>query len=156
MARVRRLLVEAAVVVAVMTALGAALYAWHARPGSPARVLAPEPGCDLRSGPCGAVLPDGRRLELAVRPRSLPLMEPLTLTVTVPGPLAAEPAVTVTGVNMDMGVQRADLEPAGEGVYQGQVVLPICSSRRMEWQARVGLATAAGPVAVPFRFETRR
>jgi hypothetical protein len=152
----RKVLGEATLVVAVMAALGAALYGWQARDGTPARVVAPEPGCDLGAGPCAAVLPDGRRLELAVTPRSLPLMEPLTFSLTVPGPVPGEPTLTVTGVNMDMGVQRASLEPAGEGAYQGRVVLPVCSSRRMEWQARVDLPADGGPLAVPFRFETLR
>lgn len=142
--------------VAVMAVAGMALYGWQARPGVELAVVEPATGCDLGAGPCAAHLDDGRRVALAVTPRSLPLMEPLTFTLTVPGPVTEVPELVVTGVNMDMGFQRTRLESMGGDRYQGRVTLPVCSTRRMLWQARVTLDLGQGPLAVPFRFSTLR
>lgn len=36
-------------------------------------------------------------------------------------------------VDMDMGVNRYRLEPAGAGVWQANVVLPVCVAGRSNW-----------------------
>lgn len=112
--------------------------------------------CDLRAGPCTSTLPDGGRITLSILPRSLPLARPLEIEVRLEGVDAREVAVDFVGVNMDMGLNRAPLQPAGEDRFTGSGMLPVCARSRMVWDARVLADTGAGLVAAPFRFETRR
>lgn len=118
-------------------------------------VLAPDPACDLRVGPCERALPGGGRLRFAVSPAGLPLMEPLALEVTLDQVAARGVQVDISGLNMDMGPNRTRLQPEGPGRWVGTTVLPACSSRVMEWDAAVWLELPTGVWAVPHRFATR-
>ncbi|TDY01162.1 hypothetical protein [Thiohalophilus thiocyanatoxydans] len=40
---------------------------------------------------------------------------------------------------MDMGRNRFTLSPAGEGIWRGELLLPICVTGRVDWQVRVQL-----------------
>jgi hypothetical protein len=120
------------------------------------RSLEPDPACDLRSGGCTRVLPDGGSLVFRILPPELPLMQPLQLLVELEGREVAGVQVDISGLNMDMGINRTRLEPAGNGRWTGSTLLPICSQQVMLWEAAVWLEDDSGIVSVPHRFETRR
>ncbi|MDR9435741.1 MAG: hypothetical protein RI563_02605 [Thiohalophilus sp.] len=44
--------------------------------------------------------------------------------------------------DMDMGRNRFKLSPAGDGIWRGELLLPICVTGRVDWQVRVQLDTA--------------
>lgn len=67
---------------------------------------------------------------------------PLRWTVQAEGGLAPT-VVEASGLEMNMGLPRAMLLPAGESTWTGGVVLPACREPRMRWQVDV-LATAGG------------
>jgi hypothetical protein len=142
----------------VLLAIVAGVAIYTAKPLlSPEPVLsAPlDPACDLRLGPCAASFPEGG-LSLEILPRSLPVMAPLTLRVQVRDLEPGSVEVDFAGVDMNMGFNRVHLEPAGEGVFEGQGMLPTCVRERMAWEAKVLVQTPAGLLAAPFRFETVR
>lgn len=112
--------------------------------------------CDLAAGPCVARFPGGATVALDVEPRGIPPLAPLSLTVEIQGIAPGTVQVDFTGVDMDMGYNRAALTAAGPGLYLGQGMLPICVRGRMAWEARVLVATPDGLLAAPFRFETVR
>jgi hypothetical protein len=62
--------------------------------------------------------------------------------------------VDFSGVDMYMGFNRSRLEARSENRFSGSGTLPVCTRTRMEWEARVLLDTADGPLTVPFRFWT--
>ena len=115
-----------------------------------------DPTCDLRAGPCMGRIPDGGSLVFAIKPRDIPLLKPLELQVHLDGVQADNVAVEITGVNMDMGHNRVELAPQADGGYLGQAVLPICSQRKMIWQALVLVEGDRGRIAAPFHFSTAR
>lgn len=117
------------------------------------RRLAPVADCDLHAGPCRAVLADGE-VELSISPRAIPLMTPLQIAVSVSGLDAAAVVVEIRGLNMDMGLNRVRLQHV-DGVWRGETILPVCSQRRMEWEAAVRL-DAGGSYELPFVFWTTR
>ncbi len=112
--------------------------------------------CDLHQGPCSSVLPGGGRISLSVEPREIRPMTPLALEVHLAGVEAHAVSVDFVGVNMDMGVNRASLQPAEPGRFTGQAMLPVCVRSRMVWDGQVLAETPRGRVAAAFRFETRR
>jgi hypothetical protein len=115
-----------------------------------------DPDCDLRAGACSSVLSDGARVSLSIEPRDLPVVKPLSLTVTVEGLQPQRVEVDFSGVDMNMGLNRAVLESRGEGLFHGKGMLPVCVSEAMEWEAKVLLHTRKGLVVAPYRFITVR
>jgi len=114
------------------------------------------PDCDLRAGPCSVAFEDGSEVALSIEPRAIPLVKPLRLTVTLRGLEPDGVEIDFAGVDMNMGYNRIRLEPDGEGDYVGQGILPVCVRDRMAWEAQVLLATDAGYLVAPFRFDTYR
>jgi len=140
-----------------LAAVAAASYhAWPLLFPDIAEVAALDEDCDLRAGPCFSALPGGGRVSLSIQPASIPVMQPLSLEVVVEGTEASNVELDFRGVDMNMGLNRAQLHAESEGRFQGEGVLPVCMSRRMLWEARVLLRTERGLVAAPFRFWTTR
>jgi hypothetical protein len=110
-------------------------------------------GCALVDGHCLQQLDDAS-VGLRISPPEIPLMQTLNLTVDSQGLDADGVTVEIRGLNMDMGLNRVSLAGA-DGRWTGQTILPICSQRRMEWEARV-LIDGPRKLAVPFLFSTRR
>jgi hypothetical protein len=114
-----------------------------------------DPTCDLRKGPCVSKLAGGGEISLSIEPRSLPVVQPLELSVQAHGLQAAGVEVDFRGVGMNMGFNRPRLEPAGSpGLFEGAAMLPVCLRERMTWEAKVLVETPDGLVAAPFRFDT--
>lgn len=115
-----------------------------------------DPDCDLRAGPCTTRLDGGSSVSLAIEPRRIPVMKPLQFRVEMKNLAADQVVIDFQGVDMNMGLNRAKLEPAGEGVFTGQGTLPVCVRDAMEWEAKVLIATGRGLISVPYRFITVR
>lgn len=67
-------------------------------------------GCDLRAGPCTVQFARGGQVTLAVTPRALPTLQPLTFSVwlsDLPTPRQVE--LDLVGVDMNMGFNRFPL-----------------------------------------------
>lgn len=119
-----------------------------------AQTLAWDAACDLRSAACSLPLPGGGMATFGISPQNIPLLEPLTLEVTVSGMPVQAVEVDFTGVSMNMGYNRSQLQALGKGRYSGNIILPVCVRKRMDWEAAVMLKTDAGTIVAPFRFET--
>lgn len=110
--------------------------------------------CDLNAGPCAVALGRGRTLTLAITPRPIPLMAPLSINARIDG--AATPGATLdfVGEAMDMGLNRRALTDGGDGTLRGSGVLPVCVTGAMDWRAELTLKWPDGPQAVRFRFRS--
>jgi len=150
-------LAQGAVGLIVAVALATAGYLgarhWQDSQGRYERVGGPA-DCDLRAGPCRRNAGQGV-VALSLSPPEIPLMTTLTLQVTLESLSAQAVFVDIRGLNMDMGLNRTRLQPVGGGRWQGETILPVCSQRRMEWEAAV-LIEAPDPLEVPFPFYTTR
>jgi hypothetical protein len=124
---------------------------WQAAQSDYTRVEARD-DCDLRAGACRRRI-DGGAISLSVTPASIPLMKPLRIIADVEGLAVQGVLVEIRGLNMDMGLNRTSLEQTAEGRWEGETILPVCSQRRMEWEAAVRL-DADRRVEVPFVFHT--
>ena len=144
------------IVMFVVLAVAAFLAArsWQARDATSFERLAAAESCDLRAGPCARRIGEGQ-VSFEIAPADIPLMKTLTLRVTTSELEVAGTVVEIRGLNMDMGLNRTVLQRDQSGSWVGETILPLCSQRRMEWEAVVQL-TMLTPVEVPFRFATRR
>ena len=133
-------------------AFAAARY-WQPQPSGYARP-ADVAGCQLERGACRQAVGQGH-VGLQILPGDIPLMQTLSLRVTLDGIDATAVRVDIRGLNMDMGLNRTLLQSAGGGVWTGQTILPICTLRRMDWEAVVRLVNGEA-VEVGYLFSTWR
>ncbi|MDD2884184.1 MAG: hypothetical protein PHT48_03955 [Dechloromonas sp.] len=114
----------------------------------------PLAACDLQQTACDLDLGGGARLHLDVGKRPVPLVQPFAVRLQVEGMAAKSAVLDFTGVDMNMGINRFDLQPAGAGLFEGSASLPVCVSGQMLWQLQVVIHSDRERLAVPFRFVT--
>lgn len=110
----------------------------------------PDPGCDLQRQACGAVLPDGARIELSIVPRPIPILTPLRIEATLSGIKANKVEVDFAGETMNMGYNRIELA-GNNGRHAGEASLPVCVSGGMNWIVTVLVQTDRQRIAAPYR-----
>ena len=110
--------------------------------------------CDLRAGPCSSPLPEGGNITLSIKPRSIPVIKPLTLEVDVQGLNAESVEVDLTGLDMYMGFNRVKLKETGKGRFNGEGRIPVCVRDAMRWEAKVMVKTSRELYIAPYRFIT--
>lgn len=107
----------------------------------PLTVLEAPAGCDPLSG-CRV---SDAGLDLQVRFATAPrVLQPFHLQLQVSGAVTVESvAVTFLMRSMDMGLNRYRLIAGPDGLWQGNVTLPVCVSGRSDWIADFEMVTAA-------------
>ncbi len=115
-----------------------------------------DPACDLRAGACTSRLTTGGSVSFSIRPREIPVVAPLQLAVRLQDIQANRVEVDFSGVEMNMGFNRVELNRDADGLFSGKAMLPVCVWDAMEWEAQVLIHTRDGLVSVPFRFVTVR
>lgn len=115
-----------------------------------------DPACDLRQGSCTSHLPQGGKVTFGIEPRTLPVLKPLALSVSVEGVKPRRIEANFNGVDMNMGLNHAELPAAGDGKFSGTITIPVCVRNSMEWEAKVLLHTPDGIIVVPYRFWTSK
>ena len=112
--------------------------------------------CEPSVGPCLYPIEEVGKVEFSLHPReNIKPMQPLQAEVRLPAGWKAE-SVTMTGVNMNMGVNRFEFSPSGGGNFTAQLMLPACIADFMEWQAALRLNDGNKSWQVPFRFKIFR
>jgi hypothetical protein len=115
-----------------------------------------DPGCDLHKGPCAATWPQGGRLEFSVTPHPIPYLQPLRVEAAVSGVQPGKVEVDFAGETMNMGYNRIELKPSGDGRHAGEASLPVCVSGSMDWIATVIVEAGGQRITAPYRFATGR
>ena len=82
-------------------------------------------------------------------------MEPLTARLEYSAGGMHATAVTLTGLNMEMGHNRFLFRESGSG-YDATLIIPVCTLARMEWEALVEVEIRDRRLAIPFRFAVER
>jgi hypothetical protein len=112
---------------------------WLKRPADAQPVACADPVAGCRFSHAGG--------EATLRFSAVPgPMEAFRVEVRAPG--AGRASAEFQMIGMDMGFNRYDLKPAGDGAYAARVTLPICVSGRRDWMLRLDLDGAR--YAVPF------
>lgn len=119
-------------------------------------VLLPETriagGCDAGERACHLELPGGGTVQFDLGRRPVLGSEPLTLSVRVTGMDVRRIGVNMVGVVMNMAETRAELRARGDGLFEGEVTLPVCSTGPMDWRAEVSVQGWWSVSVLPFQF----
>ncbi|MHB0972874.1 MAG: hypothetical protein ACYC0P_01350 [Thiobacillus sp.] len=109
--------------VVVLAAIAMAGY-WLNRPAASQAVACADPlaGCSFNR--------QGATVTVRFSARPTPL-EAFELSVAAPGASRVSAEFQMNG--MEMGFNRYDLHPAGNGTYASRVTLPVCVSGRRDW-----------------------
>lgn len=111
--------------------------------------------CNLHQQPCTATKGEAQ-VTLDIQPRPVPVARPLEVTVTLSGIQAKSVALDISGINMYMGYNRVNLQPAGPARWTGQSMLAFCTNQKMAWQVSVLITQPDGTeVVVPFYLLTQ-
>ncbi|QEP43057.1 hypothetical protein D5085_07980 [Ectothiorhodospiraceae bacterium BW-2] len=145
------------VLLLLVTLAGGGLLLTHS-PLAPAPLLSTEiVACHFETGSvCYAAMKGEGGVAIDLNPKPLQVLKPLQLTLNGSAiPTERESAiVTLTGINMEMGQTRFRLQRQPEGGLSGQIMLPLCSSERMDWLAVVELAAGDPSTLLSFSFST--
>ncbi|RMG34365.1 MAG: hypothetical protein D6720_09565 [Gammaproteobacteria bacterium] len=133
--------------------LGARYLATPARTTVPIEVAS---GCDLSEEGCIHELPDGGTMVLELRPRPIPLMTSVDVEVRVTGSETVPLRLDITGLNMRMAPNVVTFSSVAKGVWRGETIFPVCSQRRMHWQAALTLRNGRQLWLVKDEFYTTR
>lgn len=114
----------------------------------------PDPACNLQRQACAVHLPAGGSVELTMGTRPVPLVKPFEVQVATKGIAAKRIEVDFAGMEMNMGYNRPELTPRGDGRFAAEATLPVCITGGMDWQATVIVDTGSERIAIPYHFST--
>lgn len=114
----------------------------------------PDPACNLQKQVCSVQLPSGGSVRLSMGTQPIPLVKPFVVTVEVSGTTPSRVEVDFAGVDMNMGINRPQLQSSAAGRFVGEATLPVCITGHMDWQATVLLEIGRERVAIPYRFSS--
>lgn len=113
--------------------------------------------CDLHQTPCTSTFDNGSTATLTITPNSIPLLQPLRFEIKLEGIKASSIHMNLIGLNMNMGINQTTLATTDNIYFGGGMPLPICSIKRMEWEAQAKITTLDNKVLLaPFHFYTTR
>jgi len=113
--------------------------------------IQPEAACDLNHQACAANLPGGGRIELSSSVQPVPLVKPFQVLVSVNGLAPSRVEVDFAGVDMNMGLNRPQLQDQGNGRFVAEVTLPVCITGQMDWLVTVLIENGNQRIAIPYR-----
>ena len=99
--------------------------------------------CNLGRQPCTAQMAGGE-IEVELQPRPLHAMEQGQLRLHIQGIELQSAQIDFTMADMDMGLNRFTLKPAGAGQWLAAITLPVCMQGSSEWIATLALEDAQG------------
>ncbi|MGK0674043.1 MAG: hypothetical protein ABWU16_05205 [Halothiobacillaceae bacterium] len=101
-------------------------------------VKLPTPACSPVGDPCAAS--DATRMLTLTLSGDVRPLRPFDLELRLPDTVlsqAGSATVDFVMVGMDMGLNRYTLTRWADGSYHAKVILPVCSSGRSDWVAKV-------------------
>jgi len=101
--------------------------------------------CDLHVKSCSVDIPQFGSIELDIEPKAIPLMKPLTFTVTLSKELSdSELNLHIYATNMNMGYYDVKMKKISRHSYQAKTTLSSCVVGGMIWRVEVVLTHESG------------
>lgn len=128
------------------------VYRWWA--GNTKFVIVKE--CNPNTEHCEATLTDTSLLTLDIEPKPIPLMKTITFRVTLENTTLPFIEATLFATNMNMGLHTFKLFSKGNGLYEGEGMLPTCIVGNMIWQTNIVINKPTQSIGATFFFQTSK
>ncbi len=120
----------------------------------PERELRVEAGCEAHERACEA-LGEGVRIGLRLGDTEPKALSPFPVALELDGLEATAVSLEFSMPAMEMGQNRYRLQRDATGLWRGEAMLPICSSGRLDWLARVRVESETERLLADFPFHTQ-
>jgi hypothetical protein len=111
--------------------------------------------CIPSIGPCIYNLPDGSQVNFEIQPKdNIRPMQALKANISAKQGILPE-HLTLSGRNMEMGFNRFIFQKR-QGIYQANLLIPVCTLQKMDWEAAIQLQHADKKIILPFLFSVER
>lgn len=127
------------------------VYRWWV--GDTHFVTAPQT-CSLHQSACDVRLEDGHDIAFEVSPKPIPLMKPLQFRATIKHIDLPFVELKIFATNMNMGFHTFKLYAKGDGIYEGEGMLPTCVVGNMIWQTNLIINMPSQSLGATFYFQT--
>lgn len=108
--------------------------------------------CDFNLDPCNIKV-DDKNISITVHGNITPLER---FNVQLQGNAVKAAVVSVSMVDMDMGINRFVFKETAAGVFETSVVLPVCTARRKDWLAEFYIdLIGGGKINIIYPFEAQ-
>lgn len=119
----------------------------------PDHVLDYDANCDLNQSACQTLVLAQGEVEFSIGPRPIYGASPLTFEVKAKQLAVRSAVINLSGLDMNMGSYRFELESDGSGGFSVDGNLPVCVRNQMQWKAELRLNTREhGLVLLPYIF----
>lgn len=124
-----------------LVGLGYWLSSSYLNPNVSAEVLMAPETCRFGVDDCHVVLPGGADITIKVEGSVRPLS---TFNLIVDAPEVKSLAVSFEMIDMDMGINRYRFSDANEQRFVTPVMLPVCTTGRVDWVAHFDIRLLSG------------
>jgi hypothetical protein len=111
--------------------------------------------CDLSQGQCQIVTAEGD-ISVSVTPSPIGVMSKHQIQVSTQKSFFVPEALDVTGLEMEMGLTRAEFRSVSVQASSATLILPICTQNEMHWQFVLKGQFNGQPIAYRWVLTTQR
>jgi hypothetical protein len=122
---------------------------------APEEVMGTEVRCDLSQGQCQIVTAEGD-ISVSVTPSPIGVMSKHQIQVSTQKSFFVPEALDVTGLEMEMGLTRAEFRSVSVQASSATLILPICTQNEMHWQFVLKGQFNGQPIAYRWVLTTQR
>ena len=122
---------------------------------APDEVISTEVHCDLSEGRCQITSAEGD-ISVSVAPSPIGVMSKHQIQVSTENGFFVPEALEVTGLEMEMGLTRAEFRSVSVQASLATLILPICTQNEMHWQFLLRGQLNGQPTAYRWALTTQR
>jgi hypothetical protein len=122
---------------------------------APERVMSTEVRCELSQGRCQITTAEGD-ISVSVTPAPIGVMSEHQIQVSSESGFFVPEALEVTGLEMEMGLTRAEFRSVSVQASSATLILPICTQNEMHWKFLLKGQLNGQPTAYRWMLTTQR
>ena len=122
---------------------------------APEEMMSAEVRCELSQGRCQIATAEGE-ISVSVSPSPIGVMSEHQIQVSSESGFFAPEALEVTGLEMEMGLTRAEFRSVSVQASLATLMLPICTQNEMLWQFLLRGQLNGQPTAYRWMLTTQR
>jgi hypothetical protein len=122
---------------------------------APEEVMSTQVRCELSQGLCQIATAEGD-ISVSVTPSPIGVMSEHQIQVSSESGFFAPEALEVTGLEMEMGLTRAEFRSVSVQASSATLILPICTQNEMHWQFLLRGQLNGQPTAYRWMLTTQR